>query len=151
MTTVDAAATLSIPVRARDVMSAPVLTVSPTTSVWDAWRLMMDSGLRHLVVCEDGRCVGIVDDRAVFAQWPMGPLALRRGQVGGIMRHAARRVVGDTPLHAVAELMVAEGVDAVPVVTDAGSLIGIVTTTDLTAAIAVRGMWQPVSPNDDEA
>lgn len=150
MTTI-AAPARSTSVRARDVMSTPVLTVSPTTTVWDAWRLMMESALRHLVVTEGGRCVGIVDDRSVFAQWPMGPLALRRGHVGSIMRRAGRGVVGETPLHTVAELMIAEGVDAVPVVTERGSLVGIVTTTDLTAAVAARGMWDRVSPNDDEA
>jgi len=59
-------------------MSAPVVTATPDSSPWAAWSSMATHGVRHLVVTVGGRCVGLVDDREVFAQWPMGPLAMRR-------------------------------------------------------------------------
>src|SRR4051812_49861190 len=63
---------------ARDVMSSPAIVVSPDDTVWDASQLMMMSGVRHLVVCFQGRAIGVVDDRTVFAHWPTGPVAVRR-------------------------------------------------------------------------
>jgi CBS domain-containing protein len=127
---------------ARDVLSAPALTVAPYATLWQAWQLMMASGLRHLVVCSDGRVVGVIDDRAVFAQWPMGPLALRRTHVRDVMRAQTTCVLADTDLQTVATIMVADAIDAAPVVDPDGEVLGIVTSGDLTAAIAAHGLWR---------
>ena len=129
-------------VLARDVMSAPALTVAPAATLWDAWRLMMTTGLRHLVVAESGHVVGVLDDRAVFAQWPMGPLALRRNRVMDVMARRTRCVSGDAELRDVALVMVEDAVDAVPVIDDDGAVLGIVTATDITRAAAIDGMWR---------
>ena len=125
---------------ASDVMSAPAITVEPGTSIWAAWSIMASTGLRHLVVAFDSRCVGVVDDRTVFAQWPMGPLALRRRCVGEIMRGRTSCVLPDADIRAVAIAMARGGVDAVPVVESDGTLLGIVTSSDLARAIAEHGV-----------
>lgn len=130
------------PLLARDVMSAPALTVRPSATLWEAWRLMMSSGLRHLVICEEGSVVGVIDDRAVFAQWPMGPLALRRNHVGEVMRPRTRCVDPNVDLRYVAVVMVEDDVDAVPVIDDFGAVLGIVTASDITRAAAIDGMWR---------
>jgi CBS domain-containing protein len=130
------------PLTAHDLMTAPVLTVPPSATLWEAWRLMMGSGLRHLVVAYDDRVVGVVDDRAVFAQWPMGPLALRRTHVGDVMRPRTSCVLESLDARTVAEIMIADATDAVPVVDDTGAVIGIVTTSDLTCAVAAHGLWR---------
>jgi CBS domain-containing protein len=44
----------------RDIMSSPVLTVSPDTSVQTCMQLMTDRRVRHLPVVEGGRVVGMV-------------------------------------------------------------------------------------------
>ena len=139
MTTLDVGLTA---VTARDVMSAPAVTIPPSATLWDAWRLMMASGLRHLVVTEAGRVVGVLDDRAVFAQWPMGPLALRRNRVGDLMARRTRCVFEGTEVRDVAIVMVEDGVDAVPVVGDNGTVLGIVTARDITCETANAGMWR---------
>ena len=125
---------------ASDVMSAPAIAVNPGTSIWTAWSIMSSTGLRHLVVAIEGRCVGVVDDRTVFAQWPMGPLALRRRSVGEIMRGRTSCVLPDVDVRAVAMAMARDGVDAVPVVDADGALLGIVTSSDVTRAVAVHGL-----------
>ena len=130
------------PVTARDMMSSPAVVVSPATTVWDAWQRMTSSGLRHLVVCIDGQVVGVIDDRAVFAQWPMGPLSLRRTRVADLMRHRVSCVLADTDARRVADVMIVDAVDAVPVVHEDGTVVGVVTTSDLVCAIATRGLWQ---------
>jgi len=102
----------------------------------------MASGLRHLVVCEAGHVVGVLDDRAVFAQWPMGPLALRRNRVGDVMAPRTRCVFLDVEVREVATVMVEDAVDAVPVIDDDGTVLGIVTATDIIRAGAIGGMWR---------
>ena len=44
----------------RDIMSSPVLTVSPETSVEQCMQLVTDRRVRHLPVVEAGRVVGMV-------------------------------------------------------------------------------------------
>ena len=127
---------------AREVMSSPTLTVTPDASLWEAWRLMMQSGLRHLVVCDGEGVAGVIDDRTVFAQWPMGPLALRRSRVGEVMSPRTTCVEDDADLQTVAAIMSADGVDAVPVIDADRMVVGIVTKSDLTAAVAAYGMWR---------
>lgn len=46
--------------RADDIMSAPVITTGPRTSVCDAMAIMTDRRFRHLPVVEDGRVLGLV-------------------------------------------------------------------------------------------
>ncbi|HYM43741.1 MAG TPA: CBS domain-containing protein [Steroidobacteraceae bacterium] len=44
----------------RDIMSAPVLTVTPDTTVQQCMQLMTDRHVRHLPVVEGSRVVGMV-------------------------------------------------------------------------------------------
>jgi CBS domain-containing protein len=44
----------------RDIMTSPVLTVSPETSVEQCMQLVTDRRVRHLPVLEAGRVVGMV-------------------------------------------------------------------------------------------
>jgi CBS domain-containing protein len=44
----------------RDIMTTPVLTVSPDTSVEQCMQLVTDKRVRHLPVLEAGRVVGMV-------------------------------------------------------------------------------------------
>jgi CBS domain-containing protein len=44
----------------RDIMSTPVITVSPDTSVQTCMQLMTERRVRHLPVTEGGRVIGMV-------------------------------------------------------------------------------------------
>ena len=46
--------------RVRDVMTAPLITISPRDSIPDAMELMTDRRIRHLPVLDSGRLVGLV-------------------------------------------------------------------------------------------
>lgn len=132
----------SCALNASDLMSSPAVVVSPATTVWDAWQRMTASGLRHLVVCLDGRVVGVIDDRSVFAQWPMGPLALRRTRVADLMRRRVSCVLPEVDARRIADVMIVDAVDAVPVVDEDGCVLGVVTASDLVVAVATRGLWR---------
>ncbi|WP_199554341.1 CBS domain-containing protein [Sandaracinobacteroides hominis] len=45
---------------ARDIMTAPVITISPQDSIADAMELMTDRRIRHLPVVDSGVLVGLV-------------------------------------------------------------------------------------------
>ena len=44
----------------RDIMSTPVITVQPETSVEECMQLMTDRRVRHLPVLDAGRVIGVV-------------------------------------------------------------------------------------------
>lgn len=121
---------------ASDIMTSPAVSISPDDTVWRAWALMSALGVRHLIVTVEDRCIGMVDDRTVFAQWPMGPLALRRHHVAEIMRVPVTCVLPRTEMREVAQVMRQDNVDSVPVVDTEGRVIGIITGSDLATAVA---------------
>lgn len=131
---------------AGDVMSTPPITVRPEASVWSAWTLMAHHGVRHLLVTDGGRCVGVLDDRTIVAQWPLGPATLHRKTVSAVMCAAVSCVSATSELRSVAEVMVREGVEAVPVIDDDGLTLGVVTCTDVLAAVA-RSPGEAVTPD----
>ncbi|QGG96142.1 CBS domain-containing protein [Actinomarinicola tropica] len=53
--------------RAEDVMTFEVVTVAPDESLAEVGRRMVDGGIRHLPVVEDGVPVGIVSIRDLLA------------------------------------------------------------------------------------
>ncbi len=48
------------------IMSHPLITVSPSTPVWEAFEIMVTKRLRRLPVLQDGHLVGIVTERDLF-------------------------------------------------------------------------------------
>ena len=73
---------LSTPMR--DVMVQPVLTLTHEHTAHDAALLMSRHGIRHVPVTRDGRVVGMVSERDLFA---LQRLSLK--QVSGSIRHAS--------------------------------------------------------------
>jgi CBS domain-containing protein len=47
-------------------MSRPLVTVPPSTPIWDAFETMVTKKIRRLPVVEQGRLVGIVTERDLF-------------------------------------------------------------------------------------
>jgi len=129
------------PVTAGMIMSVPVLTISPDASPWSAWSAMTQNRVRHLVVVAGGRCAGVLEDREVFAQWPVGPLALRRQRIAGMIRPRTTCVLAAAEVREVALVMTEDGVDAVPVVDEIGNVIGVVTGSDVAGAVARWGLY----------
>ena len=56
--------------RVRDVMTATPITVDPETPMLEARQRMVEHRIRHLVVVEDARVVGIVTDRDIRLNLP---------------------------------------------------------------------------------
>jgi CBS domain-containing protein len=60
----------------REIMSAPVVTVSPSTDVSTALRLMVEKRIRRLPVTQGGQLVGIVTARDLL-RWMLSEVSPR--------------------------------------------------------------------------
>ncbi len=116
------------PVTVSQIMSYGVQTLSPDTTVADAYTRMRRYGHEGFPVVEDGRIVGMVTRREIDR-------ALQHGlDSTPIRRYMAQGEVFVRPHDPVAKLqtiMTEQGWGQVPVVGDDGEILGIVTRTDL--------------------
>ncbi len=122
------AAQVPQPAIAADVMSSPVRTILPDTSIDQAQRILLRYGHSGLsVVDEAGELVGILSRRDL-------DIALHHGfghaPVKGYMSAPVRTITAETTLPEIEALMVTYDIGRLPVLRDR-QLVGIVTRTDL--------------------
>jgi len=116
-----------------DVMSGPVLSIEVGESLWDAWQMLVVSGLRHIAVIDaDGGFVGILSDRMILANAPVTAESMGLRTVGDLLSPmpSVRLAPEASPVEA-AHLMAERSLEAIAVIDTRGKLIGIVTETDL--------------------
>ncbi|GGL64630.1 CBS domain-containing protein [Halocalculus aciditolerans] len=118
------------------LMSSEVTTVEPDTLVEDAARTMLDNGIGSVVVVDgDGRLEGILTTtdfvRIVAERQPKDQTPVSEYMTTGVRTAKA----GDSITEA-AETMLDVGIHHLPVVDDENHVIGIITTTDLTAYVS---------------
>jgi len=125
-------------------MTKEPLTVSLDTPVVEARRTMVDRRIRHLLVTDGGRLAGIVTDRDIRLNLPSPATSLSvweinyllgRMTVGSIMTSTVITVEPGRDAVAAARLMLDHKIGALPVV-DAGTVVGILTETDILRAFA---------------
>jgi CBS domain-containing protein len=58
------------PTKVEEIMSTPVITISEDSSLWDAFRLMLEKKIRRLPVEKNGKLTGLVSERDLF-RWAM--------------------------------------------------------------------------------
>jgi acetoin utilization protein AcuB len=128
----------------RELMSSKPITIDPKTPMLDAKQKMADARIRHLVVTDGGRVVGIVTDRDIrlnlpspatsLSVWEVNYL-LSRLTVGEVMSRSVIVIDSARPAAEAARIMVDHKIGALPVVDD-GALTGIVTESDFVRAAA---------------
>jgi acetoin utilization protein AcuB len=132
----------------REMMTPAPFTVDPETLILDARQRMTDRRIRHLLVTEGARVVGIITDRDIrlnlpspatsLSVWEINYL-LARLTVGEVMTRSVIVIDSARPVAEAARIMVEHKIGALPVVDD-GRLIGIVTESDFVrAAAGMRG------------
>jgi acetoin utilization protein AcuB len=127
--------------RAGDLMTANPVTVTPTTTIAEAWDLMTKLEIRHLPVIEKGRMVGIVSDRDLAVldlgrrYTEEGAEAVKRAlsrTVEEVMSPEVVDVEPGTDLIDIVGLLIDHKVGALPVVhPDTGEVLGIVSYLDV--------------------
>lgn len=117
------------PPTAAELMSAPVRTVRPETSVADAHRILLRYGHSGLsVVSAEGELQGIISRRDLDVALHHG---FAHAPVKGYMKAPVHTISPTTPLPQIQALMVQYDIGRLPVVNDQGELVGIVTRTDV--------------------
>jgi tRNA nucleotidyltransferase (CCA-adding enzyme) len=116
------------PPTARDLMSSPVRTIRPDTTIEQAQRILFRYGHSGLsVVDEAGELVGVISRRDL-------DLALHHGfshaPVKGYMTRNVKTITPETTLPEIESLMVTYDVGRLPVL-EKEELIGVVTRTDV--------------------
>src|SRR6478672_3004775 len=116
------------PPTARELMSSPVRSIRPETSVGEAHRILLRYGHSGLCVVDAGdRLAGIISRRDI-------DIALHHGfshaPVKGYMTWQLKTIAPDTLLPEIESLMVTYDIGRLPVLKN-GQLIGIVSRTDV--------------------
>ena len=148
---------------ARDIMTAPVITVTPDTSVKDLAALFRDKRIGGMPVVQDGKLVGIVTEGDLMAldadvQYPhyfelfdsiiyLGSQKKFKEQlekaaaaiVDQLMtrRDKVKTIGPDEPARAAATLMSRHHFDRVPVVDENDAVVGLVTRHDIMKLIGL--------------
>lgn len=123
-----------MPMKARRLMTRKVHCVLPETPISVAWQVMHQLDVRHLPVTQNGRLVGILSDRDLLSRVTLekkGALVFADTTCGEIMALNPIVCVQGTPVAEMARLMVKKHIDALPIVSLDGSLVGLVTSSDL--------------------
>jgi tRNA nucleotidyltransferase (CCA-adding enzyme) len=120
-----------------DLMSHGVQTLSPDTRARDAAAKMRRYGHEGYPVAEQGRIVGLLTRRAVDRAMGHGLSGVRVEQ---IMDAGTMSVMPGDSVSRLRQVMMESGWGQVPVVDDAGQIIGVVTRTDL-----IR-LWERPAP-----
>ncbi len=161
--------------RAMDVMTTPVITVDPETTVQDLAKLLSEKGISGVPVCEGGdRLVGIVSEGDLLHRaetgterrlqkrrsWWLDSLAAEQeaardyvkahGQrVRDIMSREVISVSETTDLAEVAMLLETRLIKRVPVVRD-GKLVGIISRANLVRALATTSTAPAIVADADD-
>ncbi|NET03441.1 MAG: CBS domain-containing protein [Symploca sp. SIO2B6] len=130
------------PLRARELMSSPVRTIRPETTISEAQRVLLRYGHSGLSVVDDqDQLVGIVSRRDL-------DLALHHGfghaPVKGYMTKEIKTITPETSVPSIQSLMVTYDIGRLPVLEN-GQLLGIVTRTDV-----LRQMHQEIAGEQGE-
>lgn len=143
--------------KAHEIMSRSVVTVSPTTSVRDIAQMMAEKRISGIpVVAQDGSVVGMVSESDLIRRAEIGtvperkwwlsffgdPDALARQyrkthglKAGDVMSRPVVSVGEDADLSEIASILEKRNVKRLPVVRD-GKLVGIISRADLVRALS---------------
>ncbi len=157
---------------ASEIMTRDVTTVSPSASVREAAKLMVDRRLSGLpVVTSDGRLVGMLTASDLLHRVETGTerrsswftnffadpddMARQYAKAHGLKAHEvmSRHVISvrdDADLSEVADVLDRNRLKRVPVVRD-GTLVGIISRSDLVRLLSEASIGQPIATSDDAA
>lgn len=124
--------------RTSDLMSHPALTLDEATTAREAWEMLAEHGVSQApVLGATGRLVGLVG-RQELAPGPDVTDVLRhwRQPVGRLMRTPVPAVEIETDLRHAAQALLTTGLPGLPVVDEAGAVLGFLSRTDLLRGLA---------------
>ena len=134
--------------RVQDIMTISCITAPPQMPVLEARQMMLEKRIRHLLVTEGTKLVGIVTDRDIRLNLPSPATSLSVWEINYLLARMtvsnvmSKNVVSISPsqdAREAAQLMLDRKIGALPVVSDGQQLVGIITETDLLRAFVKSG------------
>ncbi|MFC7076936.1 CBS domain-containing protein [Haloarcula halophila] len=132
----------------RDLMNTPVRTVTAETAIVDAAARLRYEGIGSLVVQSDGESVGIITESDIVAV-TAAEGDTRALTVGDVMSTALVTIGPDATVEEAVERLRTHGIKKLPVVED-GTLLGIVTTTDISNYLPHMEHPQPTTETQSQ-
>jgi len=119
----------------RDVMRTEVVTARPDDDVRDVARKLVQRGIDHLPVVDEGkRLIGIV------TSWDLARgIANDKRKLAGIMTKRVITALENESIDVVARRMAKHNISGVPVVDASSSIVGIITTDDISKKLIEGG------------
>jgi CBS domain-containing protein len=123
----------------REIMMGSPVTLKPDETLDLANDVISLGRIRHIPIVEDGRLVGLLSERDMMGATTTTIFGLKRKSksallksvlIKDVMKKKVVTVKPDTLIKDAAHLMKEKKIGCVPVV-DEGSLVGLVTTTDI--------------------
>lgn len=122
-------------------MSKDIKTLKPHDKLVDAFELMREFNIRHVLILDHGRLCGIVSERDVRQGIPAGSSAakvspsdysdmLMKTRIEAVMTRSPKTIAPEANIAEAAEILARDKISALPVVSD-GKLKGIITSEDL--------------------
>lgn len=126
--------------RLMEIMTTDVKTASPSEDAEKAFQRMRNHRIRHLVVVEGRRVVGVLSERDVGGA--RGGAARIGKTVGELMSGQAISAAPTLSIRQAANLLRARTIGCLPIMDD-GRLVGIVTLTDLLELLGRKTQLSP--------
>jgi citrate synthase len=124
-----------------DVMTTPVITARPHSSLTEATRLLATHGVGSVVVVEDGKPIGILTERDLVRLTSSGA-DLSSATVADWMTKDPKTVDAASEVDSALNLLAESKFRHIPVVTE-GKLVGVVSMRDLMRIAEVRQFGTP--------
>lgn len=120
-------------------MTKNPISVSPETSILEAWKIMQDSQVRRLLVMDKGKLVGIVTERDLRSVSPSQATSLSIFEINYLLEKLKVKdamtpnpitVDADAPIEEAALIMRNNRISALPVIEN-DEVVGIITESDI--------------------
>jgi CBS domain-containing protein len=128
-------------------MTSPVQSVAPAAPISEAHQRMKEFGIRRMPVVDHGKLVGIItigdireaspSDATTLSIWEVNYLWSKL-TVERVMSRHVRTVKPTDSVHDAAQIMLEHKIGGLPVVDDAGHLVGIITESDIFKLLVTR-------------
>lgn len=123
-----------------DRMSKHPVTVTSNTSISDAAKIMKKNHFHRMLIVDDGKLVGYFSDRDVMRVAPSPATTLSRFEIRSLLDQMKVKEIMQSKVITVSEsatveeaalIMYNNKVGGLPVISEVGALVGIITATDI--------------------
>lgn len=120
-------------IKVRDVMSKNLIVADPSTTIFQIAK-MMEQGIGAVLVRKDSKPTGIVTDRDFAIKVAVGKLPMDT-PVDRVASYPLQTIDSESSISDAASIMSTKKIRKIAVV-EAGTVVGIITSTDLVSLLA---------------